>query len=241
MKTEQIVYIPIEKLISCDTQPINRIKKAGSGSSLADCIKVAGCVPIVVVENHDDTYTIADGHRRLAAMTANGEKRMPCTVNKSGLTAEELMAILNSTSRSFSCSDHFKAWAMSSHKSQFLTALKDAKSVSYKHITSMVDMFGVHRAAELSLYGVNPALYVLTNRISASAKSAIQTSKSQRAAKVKLPTTRQIGEWIVYHRATGIMGTWAKLDAVSTKTRGRLKLIERILANEPFPPNEWDN
>lgn len=31
------------------------------------------------------------------------------------------------------------------------------------------------------------------------------------------------------------------VSSVSTKTRGRLKLIERILANEPFPPTEWDN
>lgn len=78
MKSANIIMLPLSAL---KAHPQNPRKDLGDLSELSESIKTKGIMQnLTVTDNHDGTYTVIIGHRRMAAAKAAGLEEAPCAV-----------------------------------------------------------------------------------------------------------------------------------------------------------------
>ena len=235
--TPKVVLLPLDKIISCEIQPPNRVKQITECSELVQLIKSTSIIePIRVVKIAGGKYECSDGHRRMAACYILGIANIPAIVDESGMSATELFIALNGTRRGITHGQMFVAWANCENKREFMGVLSKASNNMSRNICSMVELFGAKRAAEVAKSGHLPTLHLLSKRIDFRISETV--GRANGAARPKRrPTNMQIGEWLVHHKNSGSMAIWCKTDAA--KTKSVFRLIGRILENKPFPPTEW--
>ena len=78
MKSANIIMLPLSAL---KAHPQNPRKDLGDLTELSESIKAKGIMQnLTVTDNHDGTYTVIIGHRRMAAAKAAGLEEAPCAV-----------------------------------------------------------------------------------------------------------------------------------------------------------------
>lgn len=233
MKT---IMIPTNKLLACAIQPDSRTSAIKDGSALPEAMKKGGIVPIMVVAHptRDGYYIVADGHRRWKAAEILGETSIPAVVNDSGCTAEELMIILNGPLKVFGAPTTFFCWATSEDRHRLMEQMRLYSKSAAKNITKMVEIVGEREAIQLAKSGHPPTLWNLADQIHSKLTDGI--AKSRRANKKKIPSQKEIIEWFVRHKSNNIR-IWLRSEDGGVVSR--MRLLDKILSDQPFPSEEW--
>lgn len=86
--------LPLDQLHPADFQPGTRATRSNVGELRKDLMKRGQLSALKVIQEDDNCYRIADGHRRKLALELNGEKFAECKIFK-GVTVAEVFCSAN--------------------------------------------------------------------------------------------------------------------------------------------------
>lgn len=222
--------LPVFALRPLAEQPAIRTKTSnirGLGQNLGETMTMH---PLAVVDNGDETYTIADGHRRWTIAQEHEATSLPCIVYPTNTDALELFVRLNRDTRRIGGREWLQFWS-AVVPSKRRAILKTFSANERRRILDLLSM----------LDGNENELVSLAERYNTSSEVAnvVQQVRSFLSAwidKADLPTPRTILYWVLDNEQQTPYRRFRKVE-VQNKGRGRAaakELLEYIIQNNPI-------
>jgi hypothetical protein len=222
VQLSEITELPLAKLKHNKVQPTWRTKLSPTMTRLCNSIKTRGLLNPACVALIDGEYILIDGHRRRQAHELLGMKTIRCRIAKVSTLkeAEALFAELDQTTMKQGGKDRLYGWAHATDRKDYLSVATSSQSGV---IGSFVRIFGEKRAVEHAKAGVNPSVAQCTYQLARFLGNFLGTDRN-------VPKLRQIGEWIIAHRAVDVSNSIVRVGRKAEAER----VLKHINGNTPM-------
>lgn len=234
MKTKNIpetsmslIRVPLEKLVSNRVQPPSRADDSKTRRLMVS-LQADGQDDPIAIRTQGEKYVILNGHRRVSALRLLGETHAWALVKETRRSDALAWAIPNLQVKVVDSAEAFTAWARAkTHEREGVLA--NMTAVTRGHILRCVEIFGLTRAEQMAAEGISPSV----SKIALSTQNLLIKYLDEEP-----PSLREIGEWLLKHRAQSFMSHAFPTVADSSKVAWR-RLSRRIQQDRPFPRAEW--